>query len=71
MAIFPPETLHELRDRKEVAVRTEKHPDSAITIWIVVSDGEVFVRSVRSTKGRWTGTWRVADRPRWNSMASD
>jgi hypothetical protein len=53
MTKFPPETLHELRDRHEVAIRTEKHPDSAITIWVVVSDGEVLVRSVRGTKGRW------------------
>jgi hypothetical protein len=52
MAIFGPETLHELRDRHEVAIRTEKHPDSAIAIWVVVSNGEVLVRSVRGTKGR-------------------
>jgi hypothetical protein len=53
MATFPPETLHELRDRKEVAIRTEKHPGSAITIWVVVPDSDVLVRSVRGGKGRW------------------
>ena len=53
MAIFPREPLNDLRDRQEVAVRPEKHPDSAITIWIVVSDNEVLVRSVRGAKGRW------------------
>jgi hypothetical protein len=53
MTKFGPQTLRELRDRHEVAIRTEKRPDSAITIWVVVSDGEVLVRSVRGTKGRW------------------
>jgi hypothetical protein len=53
MAIFGTETLGKLRDRHEVAIRTGKHPDSAVTIWVVVSGSEVFVRSVRGTKGRW------------------
>ena len=53
MAIFGTETLGKLRDRPEVVVRTEKHPDSAVTIWVVVSGSEVFVRSVRGPKGRW------------------
>ena len=43
----------ELRNFKEVAIRTEKHPDSAVVIWVVVADDEVFVRSVRGSKGRW------------------
>jgi hypothetical protein len=38
---------------REVAIRTEKHPNSAVVIWVVVADDEVFVRSVRGTKGRW------------------
>jgi len=42
-----------LRDVQEVAIRTEKHPESAVVIWVVVAGGEVFVRSVRGTKGRW------------------
>ena len=37
----------------EVAIRTEKHPESGVVIWVVVADDEVFVRSVRGTKGRW------------------
>jgi hypothetical protein len=53
MAIFGTETLGKLRDRHEVAIRTEKHPDSAVTIWVVVSGSEVFVRSVRGATGRW------------------
>src|SRR5260370_41851644 len=53
MAKFDADTLRELRDLKEVAIRTEKHPESAVVIWVVVADDEVFVRSVRGGKGRW------------------
>jgi hypothetical protein len=53
MAKFDADTLRELRDFKEVAIRTEKHPESAVVIWVVVADDEVFVRSVRGGKGRW------------------
>jgi hypothetical protein len=53
MAKFDADTLRELRDLHEVAIRTEKHPDSAVVIWVVVADDEVFVRSVRGSKGRW------------------
>ena len=53
MAKFDADTVRELRNFKEVAIRTEKHPDSAVVIWVVVADNEVFVRSVRGTKGRW------------------
>ena len=38
---------------REVAIRTEKHPKSAVVIWVVVANDEVFVRSWRGTKGRW------------------
>lgn len=53
MAKFDADTLRELRDLREVAIRTEKHPDTAVTIWVVVADEEVFLRSVRGSKGRW------------------
>ena len=53
MAKFDAATLRELRDLLEVAIRTEKHPDTAVVIWVVVADDEVFVRSVRGGKGRW------------------
>jgi hypothetical protein len=53
MAKFNAETLGELRDVQEVAIRTEKHPESAVVIWVVVADDEVFVRSWRGAKGRW------------------
>ena len=53
MAKFDADILRELRDLREVAIRTEKHPESAVVIWVVVADDEVFVRSVRGSKGRW------------------
>jgi len=53
MAKFDADILRELRDLPEVAIRTEKHPASAVVIWVVVAGDEVFVRSVRGGKGRW------------------
>jgi len=53
MAKFDADSLRELRDVREVAIRTEKHPKNAVVIWVVVADGEVFVRSVYGAKGRW------------------
>jgi hypothetical protein len=53
MAKFDAAILGELRNLHEVAIRTEKHPKSAVVIWVVVADDEVFVRSVRGGKGRW------------------
>jgi len=53
MAKFDADTLCALRDVKEIAIRTEKHPKSAVVIWVVAADDEVFVRSVRGGKGRW------------------
>ena len=53
MTKFDADTLRELRDVQEVRIRTEKHPESAVVIWVVVADGEVFVRSWRGAKGRW------------------
>jgi hypothetical protein len=53
MANFAAETLRELRDLQEIAIRTEKHPKTAVVIWVVVADDEVFVRSVKGARGRW------------------
>ena len=53
MTNFDAETMRELRDVREVAIRTEKHPKSAVVIWVVVADVEVFVRSWRGAEGRW------------------
>ncbi len=53
MANFDADALRELRDAQEIAIRTEKHPNSAVVIWVVVADDEVLVRSVYGARGRW------------------
>src|SRR5438132_11064431 len=53
MAKFDAEMLRQLRDAREVAIRTDKHPKTGVVIWVVVADEEVFVRSVYGTRGRW------------------
>ena len=53
MAKFDADTLRELRDVRELRIRTEKHPKTAVVIWIVAADDEVFVRSWLGGKGRW------------------
>jgi hypothetical protein len=53
MKKFDIDTLRELHGVREVSIRTEQHPKNAVVIWVVVADNEVFVRSVRGTKGRW------------------
>jgi hypothetical protein len=50
---FNADTLDELRQLQEVAIRTERHPGTAVVIWVAMADDEVFVRSVRGPKGRW------------------
>jgi hypothetical protein len=53
MTKFDADTLHALHDVREIAIRTEKHPRTPVTIWVTVADDEVFVRSWRGAKGRW------------------
>jgi hypothetical protein len=53
MANFNADTLDELRQLQEVAIRTKRHPETAVVIWVTVADDEVFVRSVRGPKGHW------------------
>ena len=71
MAKFDANILRELRDLHEVAIRTEKHPETAVTIWVVVADDEVFLRSVRGGKGRaGTRTSRRAGPLHWSLPAA-
>jgi hypothetical protein len=53
MTHFEAKTLRDLHDAREVSIRTEKHPASAVPIWVVVADEDVFVRSAYGAKGRW------------------
>jgi hypothetical protein len=52
-ASFDPDVLDTLRSRKEVGIRTSGNRQRPITIWIVVVDDAVFVRSVRGPRGKW------------------
>lgn len=53
MTTFDKDTLKHLHDQQEVAIRTAKHPKAPVTIWVVASGDDVYVRSVRAAKGRW------------------
>jgi hypothetical protein len=55
MTRFDADTLRAVREVQEVRIRTRKHPKSAVVIWVVVADDDVFVRSFRGTRGRWYG----------------
>ncbi len=53
---FAPETLNLLDETQEVHIETRRDENSPVhrtIVWVVVVDGEVYVRSVRGTKGRW------------------
>jgi hypothetical protein len=53
MANFDADTLRQLREAREIVIRTEKHTESAVVIWVVVAEDEVFLRSWLGNKGRW------------------
>lgn len=53
MTMFDAPTVADLSATKEVSIRTSRHPATAVVIWVVVADGEVFVRSFRGARGRW------------------
>ena len=53
---FDAETLGLLDETREVRIETRRDagsPEHRTIIWVVVVEGEVFVRSVRGPKGRW------------------
>jgi hypothetical protein len=53
---FDAETLKLLDETDEVYIETRRDGDSPehrTIIWVVVTGGEVFVRSVRGPRGRW------------------
>ena len=53
---FDAETLEILDETKEVRIETRRDddfPEHRTIIWVVVTGGEVFVRSVRGQRGRW------------------
>jgi hypothetical protein len=53
---FDAETLKLLDETREVRIETRRDDDSPehrTIIWVVVVEGEVYVRSVRGPQGRW------------------
>ena len=70
MTEFDANTLRELREVQEPRIRTDRHPGSAVVIWVMVDGNDLFVRSWLGTKGRWykdlaaggTATLEFADR---------
>jgi hypothetical protein len=53
VAKFDADALCELRDVRELRIRTGKHPKTAAVIRILVAEDEVFVRSWLGAGGRW------------------
>jgi hypothetical protein len=55
MASFPAEQLERIDQREEVEIETRAADGTVhrVIIWVVVDEGEVFVRSVRGPKARW------------------
>jgi hypothetical protein len=52
---FRPQDLHDLDTAREIRIETHGDKDlvHSTVIWIVVDNGQVYVRSVRGEKGRW------------------
>jgi hypothetical protein len=50
---FDAATLASLHNAKEVRIRTSRHRNRGVVIWIVVADDAAFVRSVRGPTGKW------------------
>ena len=53
MPTFDADALRALHDVQEPRIRTDRHPKSAVVIWVVVEGGDVFVRSWLGARGRW------------------
>jgi hypothetical protein len=52
---FRPQDLHDFDIAREVRIETHTgdHSTRSTTIWVVVVDGHIFIRSVRGAKGVW------------------
>jgi hypothetical protein len=53
MPRFDADTLRALRDVQEPTIRTDRHSNSSVVIWVVVAGDDVFVRSWLGARGRW------------------
>jgi hypothetical protein len=52
-ATFDADVLDTLRSHQEIGIRTSRNRQRPVTIWIVVVDDAVYVRSVRGPQGKW------------------
>jgi hypothetical protein len=50
---FDAATLAALNGTREVRIRTSRHKNRGVVIWVVVADDAVFVRSVQGPAGKW------------------
>ncbi len=52
---FAEDDLDRIRDAEEIDIETQApdRPARRTTIWVVVADGEAYVRSVRGERGSW------------------
>ncbi|HEY6430947.1 MAG TPA: DUF2255 family protein [Acetobacteraceae bacterium] len=53
MSGFNPTTIAAISAQQEIGIRTTRQPDKPVTIWVVVTGDEVFIRSFQAAKGRW------------------
>lgn len=50
---FAPEVRHRLAHAEVIQIERRQSPGCRTTIWAVVADEDVYVRSVRGPEGRW------------------
>jgi hypothetical protein len=53
MTTFDADTLRAMHDVQEPVIQTDRHPGSAVVIWVAVDGDDVFVRSWLGARGRW------------------
>jgi hypothetical protein len=56
MTNFDADTLSALREGREVRIRTGKHPESAVVIWVVVAGDAALVQGSRDRRSRRSGS---------------
>jgi hypothetical protein len=57
--MFDAAVLDALRSAMEIGIHASGPKDRRVTIWVVVVDNAVFVRSYRGTKGQWYAAARA------------
>jgi hypothetical protein len=60
--MFDSTVLDALRSAMEIGIHASGPKDRSVTIWVVVVDDSVFVRSYRGAKGQWYAAARATGR---------